>query len=103
MTETRMDTRVQAFPTALDLVIMFEWQIQRSDGGGGGTRTRFPVSGRNPRCAVSSAIRRRGSLLLSGAQKNTLRLLWSRALRLGWSPGAVGTRVFLLGGVASFC
>src|ERR1700676_1607535 len=92
---SRMDTEVQTFPTALDLFIMFEWQIQRSDCGGCGTRTRFPVFGRNPRCAVFSAIRRRGSLLLSGAQKNTLRLLWSRALRLVRPPGATGTRSFL--------
>src|SRR5258705_5797227 len=93
---SRMDTEVQTFPTALDLFIMFEWQIQRSDCGGCGTRTRFPASGRNPRCAGSSAIRRRGALVLSGAQKHTLLLLWIGALPLVRPPGATGTRAFLL-------
>src|ERR1700732_3036577 len=79
---SRMDTEVRTFPTALDLFIMFEWQIQRSDCGGCGTRTRFPVSGRNPRCAVSSAIRRRGSLLCP-ALKKTLCGCCGRA-HYGW-------------------
>src|SRR2546429_7661278 len=93
---SRMDTGVQRFPSARDLFIMFEWQIQRSDCGGCGTRTRFPVFGRNPRCAVSSAIRRRESLLLSGAQKNTLRLLLSRASPLVVPAGADRMGVFLV-------
>src|ERR1700676_2408085 len=65
----------QAFRWVREIGIMFGWPIQRSDSDGYGTRTRSRVFVRNPRCAESSVIRRRGSLPLSDAQKNGLRLL----------------------------
>src|SRR5207237_5774957 len=95
LAESRVDIGVQRFPTACDLFIMFEWQIQRSDSGGCGTRMRSPVFGHNPQCAASSAIRRRESLPLFGAQKNDLRLLRPCAVGLVRSQDAAGTRSVL--------
>src|ERR1019366_7905967 len=63
------------FPKVIELGMMSRWPIHRSDGGAYGTRTRSPVFAPNPRCAVSSVIRRRASSLLPGAQKNVLRVL----------------------------
>ena len=57
MAGSRMDIGFQVFRKTLELGIMSGWSIQRSDRGGCGTRTRSPVFVRNPRCAVSSAIR----------------------------------------------
>ena len=42
--------------------MMFGWQLQRSESGGCGTRTRSAISGRNRRCGASSATRRPVSL-----------------------------------------
>ena len=58
--------------------MMFGWQLQRSESGGCGTRTRSAISGRNRRCGASSATRRPVSLASPGAQKNTVRRLRAR-------------------------
>ena len=74
---------------------MFGWRIQRSDSGGSGMRIASPDFVRNPRCAVYSGIRRRVSSPLCGAQKNALRLLWSRTLGLVRPACAPGSRSVL--------
>src|ERR1700674_3561572 len=61
MSRRRMVIGFQAFCKVFKFGIMFGWQIQRSVSGGCGTRTLSPVFVRNPRCAVSSVIRRRVS------------------------------------------
>jgi len=65
MAGSRMAIGFQAFRWVREIGIIFGWPIQRSDGGDCGARTRFLAFVRNPRCAVSSVIRRRGSLLCS--------------------------------------
>ena len=82
MAGSLMDISFQAFRKRLETGIMFGWPIQRSDSGGCGTRMRSPVFVRNPRCVVSSAIRRHASLLLYDAQKKHLRRLQSSPLVL---------------------
>src|ERR1019366_1500117 len=77
-----MDIGFSRFPKVVGSGIIFRWPIYRSDSGACGTRTRSPVFVPNPRCAVSSVIRRRASSCLPGAQKNDLRVL--RAGSLGW-------------------
>ena len=73
MAGSRMDIGFQAFRKILEFGIISGWPIQRSDSGGCGTRTRSPVFVRNPRCAVSSAIRGHASSPLYDAQKKGYR------------------------------
>src|SRR5450759_882302 len=69
-----MDIGFSGFRKVIELGMMSRWPIHRSDGGAYGTRTRSPVFAPNPRCAVSSVIRRRASSRLPGAQKNGRRV-----------------------------
>ena len=71
MAGSRMGIGFQAFRRVRGIGIMLEWPIQRSDGGGYGTRTRFLAFVRNPRCAACSVIRRHGSLPCSALKKTT--------------------------------
>ena len=57
------------FPGQRETEMISGWPIQRSDSGGCGTRTRSRGFVRNPRCAVSSVIRRLASSPLYGTQK----------------------------------
>src|ERR1035437_4673611 len=66
-----MDIGFSGFRKVIELGMMSRWPIHRSDGGAYGTRTRSPVFAPNPRCAVSSVIRRRASSRLPGAQTNS--------------------------------
>lgn len=77
-----MDTGFRACSGSAETANMFAWLPRRSDSGGCGTRTRSRVSDRDPRCAGSSAMRRRASSPLIGAQQDDLRLLWSNAVGL---------------------
>jgi hypothetical protein len=92
MSESRMDIGFQVFRKTLAFGIMSGWPTQRSDSGGCGTRTRSPVFVRNPRCAVSSAIRRHASSSLYDTQKKHLRLLWSSPVGLVRPTHAVRSR-----------
>ena len=82
MPECCMDTEFPGYSMLLKFGIMFGWQTQRSDSGGCGMRMRSLVFVRYTRCAVFLVIRKHVSSLLSGAQKNCLRGLWSNALGL---------------------
>src|SRR5450759_1901570 len=75
-----MDIGFSRFPKVVGSGIIFRWPTHRSDSGACGTRTRSPAFAPNPRCAVSSVIRRRASSRSLGAQKNGLRVL--RALEI---------------------
>ena len=88
-----MDTGFQGFRKACEIGIMLGWLIQLHKSGGCGTRTRSRDFVRNPRCAVSSVIRRRASLPLFDAQKNDLRLLRSRTVWLVRPQDATGAKV----------
>ena len=67
--------------------IMFRWLNQRSESGGCGMRMPSPGFVRNPRCAASSAIRRRGSSPLNGAQKNDSAAAVVERSRVGTTGG----------------
>src|SRR5665811_1979496 len=54
-----MDIGFSRFPKVVGSGIIFRWPTHRSDSGACGTRTRSPAFAPNPRCAVSSVIRRR--------------------------------------------
>jgi hypothetical protein len=60
--------------------MMLRWQIQRSENDGSGTRMPSQVSIRCRPYAGSFAIRMHVLLRSRGAQKNDVRLLWSRAI-----------------------
>src|SRR5450830_1330299 len=77
-----MDIGFSGFRKVIELGMMSRWPIHRSDGGAYGTRTRSPVFAPNPRCAVSSVIRRCASSRSPGAQKNGLRVLRANSFGL---------------------
>ncbi|MSP80799.1 MAG: transposase family protein [Rhodospirillales bacterium] len=64
-----MDIGLSGFCKVIELSITSRWPTHRSDSGAFGTRTRSPAFAANPRCAVSSVIRRRASSRSPGAQK----------------------------------
>src|SRR5438132_1328662 len=97
MPESRMDIGATAFSRPLELGIMFRCPLQPSDGGDWWMRMRSPAFGRNPRCAVSSVIRRLASSLSSDAQKNDLRLLWPNAIGLVRPQDTSGARSVVRG------
>ena len=63
VSENPMDTGLAACSMLLEFGIMFEWKTQRSDSGDCGMHMRSLVFVRSTRCAVSSVIRKRVSLL----------------------------------------
>src|ERR1039458_7900880 len=77
-----MDIGFSMFPKVVGSGIIFRWPTHRSDSGACGTRTRSPAFAPNPRCAVSSVIRRRASSRSPGAQKNGLRVLRANSFGL---------------------
>src|SRR5674536_12132 len=87
-----MDIGLPGFRKVVELGIMSRWPIYRSDSGACGTRTRSPVFAPNPRCAVSSVIRRRSSSCLPGAQKNGLRVLRAGSFGLVRPAYTAGSR-----------
>src|SRR5450759_4542239 len=87
-----MDIGLPGFRKVVELGIMSRWPIYRSDSGACGTRTRSPVFAPNPRCAVSSVIRRRASSCLPGAQKNGLRVLRANSFGLVRPAYTAGSR-----------
>ena len=76
---------------------MFRWLIHRSENDGSGTRMPSQVSIHGRPCAGSLAIRRRAWLRSRGAQKNGVRLLWSRAVGLVRPHDAARTRSVVRG------
>src|SRR4030042_752683 len=59
MAESRMAIGFRTFRRVLGSGIFSGWHVQRSDCGGCGTRTRFPVVVRSPRGAGGSGVRDR--------------------------------------------
>jgi pectin methylesterase-like acyl-CoA thioesterase len=55
-----VDAGFRAWSGSAESANRFAWRPQRSECGGCGMRTSSPAFVRNPRCAVFSAIRRRG-------------------------------------------
>ncbi len=83
------------FPRCPKTEMISGWQIQRSDGGDFGTRTRSRGFVRTPWCAVSSGNRRPALSPLYGAQKNDLRMLWPCAIGLVRPTHTTGARSVL--------
>src|SRR5450759_475940 len=87
-----MDIGFSRFPKVVGSGIIFRWPTHRSDSGACGTRTRSPAFAPNPRCAVSSVIRRRASSRSPGAQKNGLRVLRANSFGLVRPAYTAGSR-----------
>src|ERR1700675_3110063 len=77
--------------------MMLRWPIQRSENDGSGTRMPSQVSIRCRPCAGSLAIRRHALLRSRGAQKNDVRLLWSRAIGVVRPQEGTRTRLVVWG------
>ena len=82
--------------------MMIPWLPQASDNVGCGTHMRSPAFAPNRACAVCSVIQRRACSLLSGAQKNSVRLLWSRAHGLVRSQDSAHSRSVVRGYASVF-
>src|SRR5665647_176757 len=87
-----MDIGFSRFPKVAGSGIIFRWPTHRSDSGACGTRTCSPAFAPNPRCAVSSVIRRRASSRSHGAQKNGLRVLRANSFGLVRPAYTAGSR-----------
>lgn len=70
--ENSMDIGFLAFPTLLDIYIMFGWKTQRSDSGGSRMRTHSPVFVRKPEETLVDAFIA-SDLALTGTMKSFIR------------------------------